>query len=113
MYHCHKLEVFKLSHNRKGSLLRCGGMETEDALTYQPFAIVPKLDKLRDELFHNVAQPERVISIIGGIAALVSSVRRRSPLGVVLALVGGALMLRGASGHCPLYTAMGKEGSGA
>ncbi|MDB6076185.1 MAG: hypothetical protein JWO89_3825 [Verrucomicrobiaceae bacterium] len=88
-------------------------METEDNLTYQPFAAIPKLDKLRDDLFHNVAQPERVISIIGGLAALVSSVRQRSPVSILLALAGGALMFRGASGHCPLYTALGKEGSGA
>ncbi|MDB6138137.1 MAG: hypothetical protein JWO94_1209 [Verrucomicrobiaceae bacterium] len=86
-------------------------METEKALTYQPFAIVPKLDELRDQLFHNVAEPERLVSVIGGVAALLSGLRARSTLGVVLALAGSALMLRGASGHCPLYTALGKQGS--
>lgn len=84
-------------------------IETDNALTYQPFAAIPKLDELRDELFHNVAQHERLLSLAGGAAVLLAGLRHRSFLGVILALAGSAFVVRGASGHCPLYTALGKN----
>ena len=56
---------------------------------------------------HNVAQPERVASVALGAALITLGLRRRDGAGVVAALVGGALTLRGATGSCPVYSALG------
>jgi uncharacterized membrane protein len=59
----------------------------------------------------NVSEMERWASSIGGGALAVYGISRlltrRSVGGAVLALVGGALVYRGASGHCEMYHALG------
>lgn len=57
----------------------------------------------------NIAKIERWSSVLGGGALLAQALRRqpRSPLSGVLALAGAALLWRGASGHCPIYGALG------
>ncbi len=63
----------------------------------------------------NVGQTERWVSTIGGGALAIYGLTRGSFGGVVMALVGGALIYRGASGHCDLYAATGintAEGGG-
>jgi uncharacterized membrane protein len=70
---------------------------------------VPALDKLRDELYVNVSEHERLYSVIGGVAAILSGLSQRSFSGALLALAGGALVMRGTSGHCPLYVALEKS----
>ena len=55
----------------------------------------------------NVARPERIGSMALGAALVTYGLRRRDPAGVVAALLGGAFVARGASGHCPVYRAMG------
>jgi uncharacterized membrane protein len=55
----------------------------------------------------NVSEAERWASTIGGGALAVYGLTRGSVGGFVLALVGGALIYRGASGHCDLYAATG------
>ena len=55
----------------------------------------------------NVGDRERWISAIGGGAlALWALARRTLPAGAA-GLLGGALVYRGLSGHCPLYDALG------
>lgn len=56
---------------------------------------------------HNVANPERVGSVALGAALVTFGMRRRDPAGVIAAVLGGAFVLRGATGHCPMYRAMG------
>jgi uncharacterized membrane protein len=56
---------------------------------------------------HNVAQPERIGSVALGAALVTYGIRRRDPAGAVAALLGGAFVVRGATGHCPVYRAMG------
>ena len=56
---------------------------------------------------HNVAQPERVASVALGAALITLGLRRRDGAGVVAALIGSALTLRGATGSCPVYSALG------
>ncbi|HUQ45586.1 MAG TPA: SRPBCC family protein [Gemmatimonadaceae bacterium] len=56
---------------------------------------------------HNVARPERIGSVAFGAALVSYGVRRRDPAGMIAALVGGAFVLRGATGHCPVYRAIG------
>ena len=58
----------------------------------------------------NVANFERWISLLGGGALLAYTARRQprmAPLSGALALGAAALLFRGATGHCPLYRALG------
>ncbi len=64
----------------------------------------------------NVGTLERWISTLGGGALLAWALgrdRRRSPLAAPLALGGAALLYRGATGHCPVYGALGMKTTGA
>ncbi len=51
----------------------------------------------------NVGQIERILSIAGGSALAIYGIARRNTAGIGLALVGGELIRRGATGHCYLY----------
>jgi uncharacterized membrane protein len=61
----------------------------------------------------NVGQYERWGSALAGGALALYGLTRGTYGGVALALLGGALVYRGASGHCDLYQAMGYNTSGA
>jgi uncharacterized membrane protein len=54
-----------------------------------------------------VARPERIGSVAIGAALVGYGLRRRDPVGLIVALVGGAFIRRGATGHCSVYQAMG------
>jgi uncharacterized membrane protein len=56
---------------------------------------------------HNVAGPERIGSVALGAALITYGARRRGPAGAIAALVGGALVHRGATGNCMVYRAIG------
>lgn len=60
----------------------------------------------------NVGQKERWASAIGGGALALYGLTRGTVGGVALALVGGTLIYRGASGHCNIYEAMGYDSTG-
>jgi uncharacterized membrane protein len=55
----------------------------------------------------NINEPERWISVVLGSALAGYGLKRRSLPGFVLAAVGGVLVWRGASGHCPVYESFG------
>ena len=55
----------------------------------------------------NVNDPERWISVVAGSAVAAYGLKMRSIAGMVLAAVGGALVWRGATGHCIVYEALG------
>ncbi|HSH38789.1 MAG TPA: SRPBCC family protein [Chthoniobacterales bacterium] len=55
----------------------------------------------------NVPQPERIGSVAVGVGIAAYGLSRRSLGGVLLALLGGALIKRGATGHCEMYSALG------
>ena len=58
----------------------------------------------------NVAEVERWASALGGAALTAYGIKQlkdRSPAGAALAAAGGALIYRGATGHCPMYAAAG------
>jgi uncharacterized membrane protein len=55
----------------------------------------------------NVGDPERWISVIAGSALAAYGLKLRSLPGFVLAGLGGALVWRGATGHCTVYESMG------
>jgi uncharacterized membrane protein len=63
----------------------------------------------------NVAGVERWASAIGGAAITAYGIKQlkdRSPAGAALAAAGSALMYRGATGHCPMYSAAGINTAG-
>lgn len=60
----------------------------------------------------NVGQAERWASAIGGGALALYGLTRGTLGGVTLALIGGSLIYRGASGNCKVYEAMGVNTSG-
>lgn len=61
----------------------------------------------------NVGETERWASgIAGGALALYGLAGRRSLFGGLLAALGGTLLYRGISGHCPLYAALGVDTGG-
>ncbi len=55
----------------------------------------------------NVGETERIASAVGGGALALYGLTRGSIGGLVLALVGGALVYRGTTGHCDVYEAAG------
>lgn len=68
-----------------------------------------KHQELRDQEIQssvNVSQKERWASAIGGGALAVYGLTRGTLGGVALALIGGSLVYRGATGHCNVYEAM-------
>jgi len=64
----------------------------------------------------NVGNPERWLSVIAGSALAAYGLKRRSIPGLVLSAIGGALVWRGATGHCHVYEMLGlstsSEGQG-
>jgi uncharacterized membrane protein len=54
----------------------------------------------------NVGDAERVVSAVGGGALLAYGLKRGDALGIALAVLGGGLALRGATGHCQVYDVM-------
>jgi uncharacterized membrane protein len=55
----------------------------------------------------NVGHAERVISSLAGSALALAGIRMRSLPGTLLAAVGGAMVVRGVTGHCPAYESWG------
>jgi len=60
----------------------------------------------------NVGQVERVVSAGAGLLLALLGLTRRSPAGVAVAALGAGLVYRGATGHCPIYGALGVDTSG-
>lgn len=60
----------------------------------------------------NVGQVERWASSIGGGALALYGLTRGSLGGIALAILGGALVQRGVTGHCNVYGAMGYSSAG-
>src|SRR5918911_1496132 len=60
----------------------------------------------------NLSEIERWGSAIGGGALAVYGLTRGTMGGVALALVGGAILYRGLTGHCEMYEAMGINTAG-
>ncbi len=77
------------------------------ALTVHPFAENKALDSVRTALSLNVPQPERIGSIAAGAGLALYGLSRKSLGGVLIAVLGGALIRRGATGHCGVYEKMG------
>jgi uncharacterized membrane protein len=67
------------------------------------------IENVSDE---NVGEIERLMSLIGGGALLLYGLVRRSGYSIPIALLGGGLVYRGATGYCHMYGALGVSTSG-
>lgn len=65
-----------------------------------------------DSGYTNVNQPERWFSIVAGAAMAAYGLKRRSLAGWLSVATGSALVWRGATGHCPIYDALGISTAG-
>jgi hypothetical protein len=57
----------------------------------------------------NVSPGERFVSATAGGALIAYGLKRGGVFGALLSLVGGGVALRGVTGHCQVYDAMGKN----
>jgi uncharacterized membrane protein len=57
----------------------------------------------------NVGGKERLVSIASGSVLALFGLERRSIPGLLAAGIGGMMVYRGATGHCPMYDAMGVD----
>ena len=80
-------------------------------LTAQPLADSPVLNTVRAALDVNVNQPERIGSIAAGAGLLLYGASRKSLGGILIAILGGALIRRGVTGHCDIYEKLGINSS--
>ena len=55
----------------------------------------------------NVSETERWLSLVGGSSLIAYGLVRRDTPGFGLAALGGSLLWRGATGHCPMYQTIG------
>ncbi|HEX7705969.1 MAG TPA: SRPBCC family protein [Thermoanaerobaculia bacterium] len=55
----------------------------------------------------NVSEPERWLSVLVGSGLAAYGMKARSLPGLLVALTGGALIWRGATGNCPVYGSLG------
>jgi len=55
----------------------------------------------------NVGSTERMASTVGGGLLIAYGLHKRGPLGLCMALLGGAVAFRGVTGHCQMYEAAG------
>lgn len=55
----------------------------------------------------NVGPPERMLSVVGGLALVGFGIVRRTPASAAFGLVGGYLLVRGLAGHCVVYQGLG------
>jgi uncharacterized membrane protein len=60
----------------------------------------------------NISKKERIISVAGGIALIIAGVmmrKKRSAISWSEVATGAVLLYRGASGHCPVNAAIGRN----
>lgn len=77
------------------------------SLTYQPFAAVPEVNALGEELKHNVNDKERYGSIAAGAGIFIGSLFGHGLGRLIMMAAAGALVYRGVTGHCHVYERLG------
>lgn len=70
-------------------------------------------DRARADRWENVGETERWASAAIGAGLLLAGLARRDRGGAMAAVAGGALLVRGASGHCPVNSAIGRNSAHA
>jgi len=84
--------------------------EQENPMTKSPIASQSTRNHpatRRARAHQNVGELERWASLLAGGALALLGLTRRTPGALAMALFGGGLIYRGATGHCPAYAALG------
>jgi len=58
----------------------------------------------------NLSLTERGASVVFGLALAAAGLNVKGAMGALMGVAGGALALRGASGHCPIKAAIDGDG---
>lgn len=88
--------------------LRAGQGDGLDEIQSEFLPHNPALPAARKEPHQtNVSAPERILSLIAGTALITYGLRRGGWQGISLAVTGGGLTLRSATGYCAVYEALG------
>jgi uncharacterized membrane protein len=82
-----------------------------DASRYTTPAEQQPQSEQRTQGFVNVGQTERLISAVAGAGMVAYGLARRGVGGFILAGIGGGIFLRGVTGHCSTYAALGIDTS--
>ncbi len=82
------------------------------ALTYDPFARAPQLRYLDSRVKLNLADGERIGSVVLGGGITAASLAREGWTRIALLVVGAALIARGIAGRCLAYEKMGISSRG-
>ena len=77
------------------------------SLSDQPFARIPEVETLGQELKMNVSDQERTISGIASVLLMSEAPTHRGLERLILLMMGGACALRALSGRCLLYQTLG------
>ncbi len=80
------------------------------SLTYQPFAVLPEIEKLAGDLQMNISDEERFGSAAIGAALLGYGLARNAVTRWPALVLGGLLLWRGETGKCYVKRALGKDG---
>lgn len=80
---------------------------TERTITGYPQSVPGRHQQSQHDRQINLNDPERWISGIGGGALALYGLKTGGWSGLLLAFAGGALVWRGATGHCDVYQALG------
>jgi uncharacterized membrane protein len=67
----------------------------------------PSNRRTQSSQHRNVSEGERMVSAAAGAILALQGLARRDITGVLIATVGGALVYRGATGHCSMYQTLG------
>ena len=94
-----KLEPVRFQQTRQG-------VRDLDQLK-EPFLPVSGGPIPRSRRLPNIAESERVLSFLGGAGIIGFGLGQQSTGGLLLALLGSALVQRGWTGHCSLYDVLG------
>lgn len=79
-------------------------MPTQSSPASPPRYVQPRTSPSASQ---NVGEIERIASTIGGGLLTLAGLYRRSLGGLALAGIGGALLYRGTTGHCPVFQQLG------
>jgi uncharacterized membrane protein len=74
---------------------------------YVPDQVSETIGRVRSAMTQNVGGGERLFSLLGGGIITWYGLQRGSLDGLLIAGLGGALLYRGATGHCHCYAALG------
>jgi uncharacterized membrane protein len=77
------------------------------SLVTRPFAKLSELDEIARNDAHNVSRNERTMSLVAGGLFVGAVALLRSRAAIPLGLLAAGLLLRGATGRCGLYRALG------